>query len=416
MLAYNALLLASAERRRFIVYLIETGTPDSLVLASLAFDATVLGLAGCVVGLLAGELVSLYAYHGVPGYIAAAFAVGSQHIVTAQTVLIALGGAILAAFAATLLPALAILRAGATAEPEGLGRTLSLTRAIRPSERAVFACGAILVCGCTLTALLAPATTVVALVGLAAGLVICLPLCARGLLALARAASRHSSDPAARLAVAELRNSPSRSVALLATGTIAAFLMIVIGGSVKDVQGAVRRRRGRPALERRDLGQARRRGERVHDRAVPLGRAAGTPLAAARGQLGAALARLVPGPAGTPRLGTRHTTRTAGSNRPSQLLEGNLQSADARLRAGGWVAVSQTIAREHHLHLGERFSLPTPAGYASFRLAATTANYGWLSGAIVMNGAEHARLWGSSSARSWRSRSRPAHRFPPPKR
>ena len=27
-LAYNALLLASAERRRFIVYLIETGTPD----------------------------------------------------------------------------------------------------------------------------------------------------------------------------------------------------------------------------------------------------------------------------------------------------------------------------------------------------------------------------------------------------
>jgi ABC-type antimicrobial peptide transport system permease subunit len=62
------------------------------------------------------------------------------------------------------------------------------------------------------------------------------------------------------------------------------------------------------------------------------------------------------------------------------------------------VAVSQTIAREKHLHLGERFSLPTPSGYASFRLAATTANYGWLSGAIVMNGAEHARLWGSYSA------------------
>src|ERR1700722_18251819 len=218
-LAYNALLLASAERRKFILYLIDTGTPEGMVLASLAFDATVLGLAGCVVGLLAGELVSLYAYHGVPGYLAAAFPVGSQHIVTAQTVLIALGGAILAAFAATLLPALAILRAAASAEPEGLGRTLSLTRAIRPSERAVFASGAILVCGCTLTALLAPATTVVALVGLAARLVVCLPLLAGGLLALARAASRPSSDPAARLAVAELRNSPSRSVALLATGT-----------------------------------------------------------------------------------------------------------------------------------------------------------------------------------------------------
>jgi putative ABC transport system permease protein len=397
-LAYNALLLASAERRKFIVYLIETGTPDGLVLASLAFDATVLGLAGCVVGLLAGELVSLYAYHGVPGYIAAAFAVGSQHIVTAQTVLIALGGALLAAFAATLLPALAILRAGANAEPEGLGRTLSLTRALRPSERAVFACGAILVCGCTLTALLAPATTVPALVGLAAGLVICLPLCARGLLALARAGAQHSSDPAARLAVAELSSSPSRSVALLATGTIAAFLMIVIGGSVKDVQGAVRRGAGdllasaeiwvKPGgaenvytTEPFDSAALQARLSRVHGVSSVLPwRDSFLDLQGRRVWV------LGPPP--------QMQAQIVGS----QLLEGNLQSADARLRAGGWVALSQTIAREEHLHLGERFSLPTPAGYAPFRLAATTANYGWLSGAIVMNGAEHARLWGSSSA------------------
>jgi putative ABC transport system permease protein len=397
-LAYNALLLASAERRKFIVYLIDTGTPDSLVLGSLAFDAAVLGLAGCVLGLLAGELVSLYAYHGVPGYLAAAFPVGSQHIVTAQTVLIALGGAILAAFAATLLPALAILRAAASAEPEGLGRTLSLTRTLRPSERAVFACGAVLVGGCALTALLAPATTIVALVGLAAGLVICLPLCARGLLTLARAAARHSSDPAARLSVVELSNSPSRSVALLATGTIAAFLMIVIGGSVKDVQGAVRAGAG-DLLSSAEIWVKPGGAENVYT-TEPFDSAA----------LQARLAR-VPGVSSV--LPWRDSFLDLQGRRvwvlgtppglptqivPSQLLEGNLQRADARLREGGWVAVSQTIAREHHLRLGERFSLPTPAGYASFRLAATTANYGWLSGAIVMNGAEHARLWGSSSA------------------
>jgi putative ABC transport system permease protein len=397
-LAYNALLLASAERRRFIVYLIKTGAPDSLVLASLAFDATVLGLAGAVFGLIAGEIVSLYAYHGVPGYIAAAFAVGSQHIVTAQTVLIALGGAILAAFAATLLPALAILRAGANAEPEGIGRTLSLTRTLRPSDRAVFACGATLVCGSTLTALLAPATTVPALVGLAAGLVICLPLCARGLLALARAAARHSSDPAARLSVVELRNSPSRSVALLATGTIAAFLMIVIGGSVKDVQGAVRAGASdllssakiwvKPGgaenvytTEPFDSAALQARLSRVHGVSSVL------PWRDSFLDLHGRRVWVLGTPPG---LGAQIV--------PSQLLEGNLQSADARLREGGWVAVSQTIAHEHHLHLGERFSLPTPTGYASFRLAATTANYGWLSGAIVMNGADHARLWGSSSA------------------
>ncbi len=83
---------------------------------------------------------------------------------------------------------------------------------------------------------------------------------------------------------------------------------------------------------------------------------------------------------------------------PSQLREGSLPVADARLRAGGWAAISQTLARERHLRLGERFTLPTPTGYATLRLAATTANYGWLSGAIVMNSAEHARLWGDTEA------------------
>jgi putative ABC transport system permease protein len=397
-LAYNALLLASGERRRFILELSKEGAPDSMVIGSLAFDATVLGFAGCVLGLIAGEIVSLYAYHGVPGYIAAAFPVGSAHIVTAQTVLIALGGGILAAFAATLLPALGILRAAAIAQPEGLGRTLSLTRRLRPGERTVFICGAALVGGCTLVALLAPGSTVVMLVGLAAGLVICLPMCARGLLALAGAAARRSSDAAARLAVVELGNSPSRSIALLATGTIAAFLMIVIGGSVKDVQGAVRAGAG-DLLSSAEIWVKPGGAENVYT-TEPFQSAA----------LQARLSR-VPGVSSV--LPWRDSFLDLSGRRVwvlgtppglpaqivgSQLLEGNLQKADARLREGGWVAVSQTIAREKHLHLGERFPLPTPAGYASFRLAATTANYGWLSGAIVMNGAEHARLWGSSSA------------------
>ena len=65
-LAYNALLLASDERRRFIVYLIEAGTPDSMIIASLIFDAFVLGVAGACIGLLAGDIVSLVAYRTIP--------------------------------------------------------------------------------------------------------------------------------------------------------------------------------------------------------------------------------------------------------------------------------------------------------------------------------------------------------------
>ena len=131
-LAYNALLLASEERRRFISYLIETGTPDSMVLASLAFDALILGVAGCVVGLLAGEVISLLAYRSIPGYLAAAFQVGPQRVVVAQTVLIARRRRHARGLRGGLLPALAILRGSASAQPEAVGRTLSFTRRLGP--------------------------------------------------------------------------------------------------------------------------------------------------------------------------------------------------------------------------------------------------------------------------------------------
>jgi putative ABC transport system permease protein len=400
-LAYNALLLASEERRRFIVYLIETGTPDSMVLASLAFDALILGLAGCALGLLAGELISLLAYGGVPGYLTAAFAVGPRRIVSAQTVLVALGGGLLAAFAAALLPAIAILRSSALAQPEAVGRTLSLTRRLRPSDLGLFVLGVVLIATVVLSALLWPSGTVVALVGLAGGIVICLPMAARGLLAAAHRASRRSGDPAARLAVARLRGSATRPVALLATGSIAAFLMVVIGGAVADVQRAVHRgatdllssadvwvKPGGPenvyTTQPFDSSQALRRLQPLRRlgvvRSVSAWQDSFLDLPGRRVWV----------------LGVPAAQREQIA--PSQLLDGSLAVADRRLRAGGWAAVSQTIARERHLRVGARFSLPTPAGPARFRLAAVTANYGWLSGAVVMNAADHARLWQSDRA------------------
>jgi putative ABC transport system permease protein len=415
-LAYNALLLASAERRRFIVYLIQSGAPESMVLASLGFDALVLGLAGCALGLLVGDAISLLAYHGLPGYIAAAFPVGPQRIVTAGTLATALAGGMLAAFAATLLPALAILRSRAVAEQAGVEqagveRTLSLTRRLSPSDKAVFACGLAIVAASVPAALLAPSITVGALVALAAGIVMCLPLAARGLLALATLASRRSGDAAARLSVAELRGSPPRTVALLATGTIATFLMVVIGGSVADVQSAVRRGAG-DLLSSAQLWVRPGGAENVYTTepfAYAQTQARLQRLAAVRSALpwrdsfldmpGRRVWVLGPPP------------QLAAQIAPSQLQEGSLALADRRLREGGWVTVSKTIASEQHLRIGGPVRLPTPAGYASFRLAATTANYGWLPGAVVMNGADHARLWaggdtgGTGSARLRASRS-----------
>ncbi len=397
-LAYNALLLASDERRRFIVYLIETGTPDSMIIASLAFDALVLGVVGSVLGLLIGDAISLIAYRTVPGYIAAAFAIGGQRVIGPQTVLIALAGGMLAAFAAAALPAIVTLRAGAAVEPEAVGRTLSFARRLQFSERIVFACGAMLVCLSVAVSALKPATTVVALVGLAAGLVICLPMILRYMLGVARSVSRHSDDPAARLAVAELRGSPTRSVALLATGTVAAFLMVLIGGAVADVQHAARKG-ATDLLSSAELWVKPGGPENVYT-TQPF---AYTETQSRLQRLGVVSSVLpwrdsfldLPGRRvwvlGVP-------PQLQSQIAPSQLVEGSLSAADRHLREGGWAAISQTIAREDHLRLGERFTIPTPTGNASLRLAATIANYGWLSGAIVMNGDDHATLWGSDTA------------------
>ncbi len=397
-LAYNALLLASEERRRFIVYLIETGTPDSMIISSLVFDAAILGAVGSVLGLLVGDAISLIAYRGVPGYIAAAFGVGGQRVIGTSTVLIALGGGMLAAFAAAALPAAVALRAGAAAEPEAVGRTLSLARKLHFSDAVVFAGGGLIV-GISLAAsALEPQTTVVALVGLAVGLVVCMPMILRQLLRMARAASRRSSDPAARLSVAELRETPTRSVALLATGMVAAFLMVLIGGSVADVQHAVRRgatgllssgslwiKPGGPenvySTQPFQYTGIQRRLERLSIvRAVLPWRDSFLDLPGRRVWV-----------LGVP-------TQVHAQIVPSQLVEGSLAAADEHLREGGWAAVSQPVAREAHLHLGDAFTIATPTGHATLRLAATVANYGWLPGAIVINSNEHARLWGSTAA------------------
>ena len=392
-LAFNALLLASGERRKFVASLIEIGAPDSMIFASLAFDALILGVIGSILGLIAGDVISLIAFRTVPGYIAAAFAVGGQRIIGAQTILVALTGGILSAFAAAGLPALGILRSSAAAEPEAVGRTLSLTRRLRASDTITFACGLALMSLSVAAAALMPTTTVVALVGLVVGLVICLPMIARYLLKLARLASRRSGDPAAQLSVAELRSSPTRTVALLATGTIAAFLMVLIGGSVADVERAANRG-ATDLLSSATLWVKPGGPENVYTTQPFL-----------YGETQQRIGRL---PAVSSVLPWRNAFLDLSGRRvwvlgvphdipaqiaPSQIVEGSLVRADRRLREGGWVAISQPIAHEHHLRIGERFTLPTPTGPRSLRLAATIANYGWLPGAIVMSAEDHARMW-----------------------
>jgi len=78
--------------------------------------------------------------------------------------------------------------------------------------------------------------------------------------------------------------------------------------------------------------------------------------------------------------------------RADQLRSANPRLAAARVKAGGWAVLSQALAAEHHLHVGEAFTLPSPRPQR-MRLAALTTNLGWPPGAIVLSSSSYAQAW-----------------------
>ena len=70
------------------------------------------------------------------------------------------------------------------------------------------------------------------------------------------------------------------------------------------------------------------------------------------------------------------------------------------MRAGGWLILSQALASEHHLHIGQALTLPSPDPRI-FRLAGISTNVGWAPGAIIMNATDYAQAWGSQDASAY---------------
>ena len=91
--ACTAMLLTVPERRRFIAELRIMGYQPRRVVQILGFQALLLGVLASLVGLLAGWVLSRTATHDPPGYLAFAFPLGIQRVVSIETVLLPfLGG------------------------------------------------------------------------------------------------------------------------------------------------------------------------------------------------------------------------------------------------------------------------------------------------------------------------------------
>ncbi len=68
--------------------------------------------------------------------------------------------------------------------------------------------------------------------------------------------------------------------------------------------------------------------------------------------------------------------------------------------------LSQALAAEHHLHVGEAFTLPSPRP-TRLRVAALTTNLGWPPGAIILSSGEYARAWASGDPSAYEIQTQP---------
>ena len=98
------MLLTLHLRQGLIRGLRSNGATRLDIVKALLFDALVLGGLAALLGLALGDLLSIAVFRSNPGYLSFAFPVGSQRIVTWQSIAIAAGAGLLAACIGVLIP------------------------------------------------------------------------------------------------------------------------------------------------------------------------------------------------------------------------------------------------------------------------------------------------------------------------
>jgi putative ABC transport system permease protein len=388
--AFNALLLTVPQRRSLIEDLHLDGYTRRMIVEVLLLDALVLGVIASALGLVLGELLSQVLFSSDPGYLSFAFPVGEQRIVTAWSVLVAVGGGMVAAAFGVLAP----LRAEIVERPaRGRVRSSPVWRSRSPWLLAgALAC----LLATTLILALSPRSAIVGVLTLTLALLLCLPAAIELVVRASGRLHRLQASAASYLALIELRSraNRSRSLAIAATGAIAVFGTVSIESARSNLQ------RGLDAsahgIDSSADVWATLAGKANSFATSPF---ADSSAEALRGVPGVRAVRLYRGSF----LNWRDRrvwvlappSSAAHPVAASQIVSGRPAQAAARLRAGGWAVISKAIASEQHLRIGDAFTLPSPSP-TRLRVAALSTNLGWSPGAIVLNADDYARAWSSA--------------------
>ncbi|MGC2375012.1 MAG: FtsX-like permease family protein [Solirubrobacteraceae bacterium] len=388
MFALNAMLVTVPSRRRLIEDVRPHGATRWDTVKILLFDAAVIGVLACVLGLVLGDVLSIAVFHTTPGYLAFAFPVGNNRIVTWQSVVIAVAAGMGAAVLGVLWPLFGTL-----------ARPLQPPADSADHRRAWFAfrliAGLLCLLVTTLTLVVDTKAAAIGNVALIVALVCLLPLMFDGLVGAFKHLSNLLDGVASALAVTELQAPQTRvrSLAIAATAAIAVFGTVEFQGTQANLKSGLD-------------SAARALDSSAAVWVIPRGRSSLMTTTPFRTEHATALTRVQ----GVARLGVFHSSFFNWGDRrlwvrapansteylipPSQFRGSDLALASMRVRNGGWAVLSQALAGEHGLHVGQAFTLPSPRPIV-LRIAGLMTNLGWPPGAIILNSKDYTRAWAS---------------------
>jgi putative ABC transport system permease protein len=394
--AFNAMLLTVPERKRLIEAMRRRGTTRTMIVQLLSFDALIIGVLAGALGIALGEFLSTQSSGAQPGYLAFAFPVGDQQVVTWQTVILSIGVGMIAALVGVLVPirAMLIRPLRSSSAPE---------RPLRGWAPLRIALGIGCLALTTSTLVLHPQTAIVRnyafiIVPMCVALMCLVPSLYRVVVGVFTLMDEQLGVSSSRLALIELRDplTQVRSLAVAATGAIAVFGSIAMQGAQHNLQAGLDRAtvewNGVTDLWVSPAGTANTLGT------TPFASSAAAKLTRLAGVQAVSIYR-----GGFLTLGDRRVWVIAPPRTerqptpPGQLTSGTPAVVSARLRGHGWAVISEAIANERHLRLGSTFVLPSPVP-TRFRVAGMSTDAGWPPGAIVINAEDYARAWGSSAA------------------
>jgi putative ABC transport system permease protein len=397
LLAFNAVLLSVAERRRWHAELITVnGASPRAIFLLVVLQSLLLGGVGSVAGVAAGLLLANGLLHESADYLAPAFAVGARTVVSPLPIVVGVATGLLACLLAAV-PLLLDLRAGRPldavfASDEQPGRALARVTVLR-----VLAAAAACTAGALAIVAFVPTTALLGCALLALATVLAVPAAFQGVVTAAGILERRTSRRFALLAIAlpELRATGLRSLALACTGAIAVFGAVAIGGAYSDLLRGIDQSID-DYVGTADLWIAQAADNQATN-SFPIGRAKLGELSAVPG------VRAVRAYGGSfLDIGDRRVWVVARDARDtdfvprSQLRDGDVTTATSRIRSRGRASVSDKLADELGARTGDPVTLPTPTGPRTIRVAATTSNLGWPLGAIVMNVRDYRSWWGTS--------------------